>query len=168
MVKAFAWRAAGPGFDSRLRRGDVSGSSYTRDLKTGTSVVSLPGAWRYRIRARTGWNGVSIQWLGEVESLVFNVCLSVAAATIDWADRSLRYISMLPTNNSVNSVLRDSRTLCGTGVTPPIIAQGAPVTTVHSTTARDVCSNSVLSGPRRPLQPKLEFSAAIVMQPLRR
>ena len=53
MVKASASRAEDPGFESRLRR-DFSGSSHTRDLKIGTSVATLPGAWRYRVGAGTG------------------------------------------------------------------------------------------------------------------
>ena len=37
-----------------------SGSSHTCDLKIGTPVATLPGAWRYRISTGTGWSGVSI------------------------------------------------------------------------------------------------------------
>ena len=59
VVKASASRAAHLGFDSRLRR-DFSGSSDTSDLKIGTPVSTLPGAWRYRVSAGTGWPGVSI------------------------------------------------------------------------------------------------------------
>ena len=59
-VKASTSRAAGPAFDSRLRRGHFSGLSYTSDLKIETPVVTLPGVWRYRINARSGWPGVSI------------------------------------------------------------------------------------------------------------
>ena len=29
-------------------------------FKIGTPGAILPGAWRYRVRARTGWPGVSI------------------------------------------------------------------------------------------------------------
>ena len=42
-TKASAWRAADPGFDSRLRRGDFSRSSHTSDFKIGTPVAILPG-----------------------------------------------------------------------------------------------------------------------------
>ena len=59
VVKASASRAEDPGFESRLRR-DFSGSSHTSDLKIGTPVATLPGAWRYRVGAGTGWPGVSI------------------------------------------------------------------------------------------------------------
>ena len=45
-----------------------SGSSNTSDLKIGTPVATLPGAWHYRVSAGTGGPGVSILWLGEVES----------------------------------------------------------------------------------------------------
>ena len=37
-----------------------SGSSHTSDLKIGTLVAALPGAWRYRVSAGTGQPGVSI------------------------------------------------------------------------------------------------------------
>ena len=37
-----------------------SGSSHTSDLKIGTPVATLPGAWCYRVSAGTGWPGVSI------------------------------------------------------------------------------------------------------------
>ena len=73
----------------------VSGSSHTSDLNIGTPVATLPGAWHYRVSAGTGQPGVSILWLGEVESLICNFYLSVAARIIAWADPSLRYTSML-------------------------------------------------------------------------
>ena len=41
--------------------GMFSGSSHTSDLKIGTSVATLPGAWCYRVGAWTGWPGVSIR-----------------------------------------------------------------------------------------------------------
>ena len=59
MVKVSASGAEGPGFDSRLRR-DFSRSSHTSDLKIGTPVATLAGAWCYRVSAGTGWPGVSI------------------------------------------------------------------------------------------------------------
>ena len=46
-------------------------------------MASLPGAWHYRVSAGTGWSGVSILWLGEIESLICNFCHSVAACTIE-------------------------------------------------------------------------------------
>ena len=72
-----------------------SGSSHTSDLKIGTPVATLPGAWRYRVSTGTGQPGVSILWLGEVERLICNLYFSVAARTLVWADPSLRYTSML-------------------------------------------------------------------------
>ena len=57
VVKASASGAEDPGFESRLRR-DFSGSSHTNDLKIGTTVATLPGAWRYRVRGGTGRAGV--------------------------------------------------------------------------------------------------------------
>ena len=58
VVKASASRAEGPGFESHL--GIFSGSSLTSDLKIGTPVATLPGAWRYRVSTGTGRPGVSI------------------------------------------------------------------------------------------------------------
>ena len=59
VVKASASRAEDPEFESRLRL-DFSGSSHTSDLQIGTPVATLPGAWRYRVSAGTGWPGVSV------------------------------------------------------------------------------------------------------------
>ena len=94
VVKASASRAGDPGFESRLRR-VFSGSSHTSDLKIGTPVATLPGAWLYRVSTGTGRPGVSILWLGEVERWICNIHLSVAARKIVWADPSLRYTSLL-------------------------------------------------------------------------
>ena len=94
--KASASRAKDPGFESRLRR-DFFWSSHTSDLKIDTPVPTLPGAWHYtyRVSTGTGQPGVSILWLGEMESLICNFYLSVAACKIVSADPSLRYTSML-------------------------------------------------------------------------
>ena len=59
VVKASASGAEDPGFESRLRQ-DFSGSSHTSDLKMGTPVATLPGAWHYRASAGIGRPGVSI------------------------------------------------------------------------------------------------------------
>ena len=64
----------------------VSGSSHTSDIKIGTPVATLPGAWRYRVSTGTDRPGVSILWLGEVESLICNFYVSVAARKLAWAD----------------------------------------------------------------------------------
>ena len=40
--------------------GIFSGSSHTSDLKFGTPVATMPGAWRYRVSAGNGWPGDSI------------------------------------------------------------------------------------------------------------
>ena len=94
VVKAFASGAEDLGFESRLRR-DFSGSSHTSDLKIGTPVATLPGAWHYSASAGTGQSSVSILWLGEGESLICSFYLSVAASKIVSADLSQRYYSML-------------------------------------------------------------------------
>ena len=59
LVKASVFGAEDPGFESRLRR-DFSGSSHTSDLKIGTPVATLPGAWPYRVSTGTGRPNVSI------------------------------------------------------------------------------------------------------------
>ena len=59
VVKMSALRVRNPGFESCLCQ-DFSGSSHTSDFKIGTPVATLPGAWRYRVSAGTGWPGVSI------------------------------------------------------------------------------------------------------------
>ena len=94
VVKVSASRAEDPRFESRLRR-DFFGSSHTSDSKIGTSVATLKGAWRYRVSTGTGRPGVSILWLGEVESLISRFYLSMAARTIVRADPSLRYTCLL-------------------------------------------------------------------------
>ena len=75
--------------------GIFSRSSHTSDLKIGTPVATLPGAWHYRVSAGIGQPGVSILWLGEVERLICKFYLSVAARKTVWADPSPRYTSLL-------------------------------------------------------------------------
>ena len=75
--------------------GIFPGSSHTSDFKIGTAVATLPGAGRYTVIAGTGRLGVSILRLCEVEILLCNFCLSVAAGKIVRADLSPRYTSML-------------------------------------------------------------------------
>ena len=60
-----------------------SGSSHTSDSKIGIPVATLPGVWHYRVSFGTGQPSVSILWLGEVESLICNFYLSVAARKIE-------------------------------------------------------------------------------------
>ena len=63
--------------------GIFSGLSLTCDLNICTPVATLPGAWRYRVSAGTGWPGVSMLWLGKMESWICNFYLSVAAREIE-------------------------------------------------------------------------------------
>ena len=65
-------------------------------------MTTLPGAWCYRASAGTGRPDVSILWLGEMESLVCNFCLSVAARETVWAYPPLRYTSMLLGRSATN------------------------------------------------------------------
>ena len=53
VVKTQGWNSACAGI--------FSGSSHTSDLKIGTPVATLPGAWRYSVSAGSGWPGVSIK-----------------------------------------------------------------------------------------------------------
>ena len=94
VVKESASRAEDPEFESRLRRDFFWVESY-QWLNIGTPVATVPGAWYYRVSAGTGWPGVSIQWLGEMDSLVWNFYLSLAARKIVWADPSVRYTRIL-------------------------------------------------------------------------
>ena len=69
VVKASASCAEDPGLGER----DFSWvGSYQWLKKMDPPVATLPGAWRYRVSAGTGWPSVSILWLGEMESLVCN------------------------------------------------------------------------------------------------
>ena len=54
------WSPCTPGLDPRVPRGAFSKSSHTIDLNIDTPVATLPGAWRDRVGAGTGWPGVSI------------------------------------------------------------------------------------------------------------
>ena len=58
--KASASRVAHRRFDSRLRRVFFffPGSSHTSDFKIGTPAATLPGAWRFKVSARTGCDWV--------------------------------------------------------------------------------------------------------------
>ena len=58
-------------------------------------MATLPVVWRYWVNPGTGWPGVSILSVGEVESLVCNLCRSVAARKLVWAGPFLRYTRML-------------------------------------------------------------------------
>ena len=95
VVKKSASRVADPGFEFCLRHWDFSGSSHTTDPKIAHLVATLPDAWCFWFSTGTGLPGVSILWLGEMESLICSLCLSVAACRFVWADPSLRYRRML-------------------------------------------------------------------------
>ena len=75
--------------------GIFSGLSHTSDVTLCTPVATLPGALRYRVITGTGGPGVSILWLCEVERLICNFYLSLAARKIVWADPYLRYTRLL-------------------------------------------------------------------------
>ena len=54
VVKASASIAEDLGLKSRLQQ-DFCRSNHTSDFKIGTPVVTLPGAWRYRVNAGSAW-----------------------------------------------------------------------------------------------------------------
>ena len=81
-------------FDCRFLRGDFFQIELDC-LKNGTTVATLPGAWSYRVSAGTGWPCVGLLGLGEIESLISNFYLSVAARETVRADPSLRCTSIL-------------------------------------------------------------------------
>ena len=79
VVKASAWTAEDPGFDSCLRR-DFSGSRHTSDIKIDTTVSTLPGAWRSRVSVGTGCPvSVDCDWTTATSHF------SVAAHTVEQA-----------------------------------------------------------------------------------
>ena len=45
----------------------------TSDIGIGTSAVSLPSEWRFRVSAGTGWPGVGTLWLSETQSLIYKI-----------------------------------------------------------------------------------------------
>ena len=47
----------------------------SRDIKTGTLVTALLGAWYYRVSAEIGWPGVSSLSVGEI--MISEACMSV-------------------------------------------------------------------------------------------
>ena len=79
VVKTSSSKAEDPAFESRFRLDFFLGRVMPVTSKIGSPVATLPGAWCYRVSAGTGWPGVSILWLGEMESLVCDFYLSVAA-----------------------------------------------------------------------------------------
>ena len=62
--------------------GIFPGSIHTSDLKIGTPMGTLPGAWCYRVSVGTGRPGVSILRLAEMESLICSFYRRVAARKI--------------------------------------------------------------------------------------
>ena len=92
VVKVSASRAEGPRFES-LRRDFYRVESY-QWLKNWHSNCYLAKRLASLSQTLTGWPGVSILWLGEMESLVCNFYLSVSGRKIVWANPSLRYTGM--------------------------------------------------------------------------
>ena len=93
VVKASASRVNDSGFESCLRHENFLKVESHQWLKNGHS--SGWGTWRSRVSTKTGQPSVSRLWLGEVESLICNFYLNVAACKLVWTDPSLTYTSML-------------------------------------------------------------------------
>ena len=93
--KAICLESGRPGFNSHCCCWSFSWWSYTSDLKIGTPVAILPGAWHCRVRAGMGWPLCQYTVVSELESLICNLYLSLAEGTFVWTDPSLRYTSML-------------------------------------------------------------------------
>ena len=83
----WAIAAPRPWFNSHFCHRSFCRSSHTTDLKTGTPVAILPGAWRYRINVGTGWPCVSIRWLSKTK---FDLqLLSQCGRTYSWLSKSV-------------------------------------------------------------------------------
>ena len=52
-------RTADLGSNPTFHEGIFCGTSHTSDLKIGTQVATLPGAWQFWVSAGTGWPSVS-------------------------------------------------------------------------------------------------------------
>ena len=84
VVKASATRVEDPGFDSRLRCRDFSGSSHTSDLYIGTPVAT-----RYRLSAGSSWLvTVYCDLVGKFDLQLLSQC---GIHKRVWVDPSLRY-----------------------------------------------------------------------------
>ena len=85
--KGVRYKSGRPGVQFSLTL-EFSGSSHTSNLKIGYQVATLPGS---------GIIGsvLSMLWLGEIESLICNFYLNVAARSLVWADPSQRDTSIL-------------------------------------------------------------------------
>ena len=103
-------------------------------------MATLPGAWLYRVSAGTGQPGVSILWLGEVESWICNFYLSVAACKT-CLSRSVPEIhkpvagtlSNQPTNQLHMAKNTNLRRLSAPQTIPP---PSKPISPFHTTSVR--------------------------------
>ena len=89
---------AGNAEEKRERKIQGSIPTWPRGVFFRVESYHLPKNWHsssYPVSAWTGWPGVSILWLGEMESSISNFYFSVAARTTAWVDPSLRYTGML-------------------------------------------------------------------------
>ena len=109
------------------------GSSDTSDLKIGTPVATLPGAWRYRVSSGTGRPGVSILWLGEVESWIYNFYLSVVAHKLS---EQIHFWDTLVCCWDIEQTTNNTTILTSLPPLPPTtpIATSATTTTTTTTT----------------------------------
>ena len=125
VVKASASGVEDPGLESRLRRDFVRVESYQWLKKWHSS--GYPVRRLVFLSQRWDWSAsVSILWLGEVESLICNFYLSVAACKIVWAAPSLRYTSMLLGRQATNKQHRAELHPVQTQVEQDLAAYGRP------------------------------------------
>ena len=105
VVRRPPWERKIPGSNPACA-GIFSGSSHTSDLKVGTPVATLPGAWRYRVSAGTGRPSVSVLCLGEMESLICNFYLvwqhvKLSEQIHPWDTIACCWDVKQPTNNNI-------------------------------------------------------------------
>ena len=86
-------------------------------LNIGTLVTNLPGVWRDRVRAGTGWPGFRLLWLDEIARLICNFYFSMTSRILVWAYPSSRYTiccwdvkqsTHQPTNKHAHKHISDS------------------------------------------------------------
>ena len=90
--------------------GLVVKTSESRAADLGSILTCAVDFFPGRVIPVTGQPGVSVLWLGEIESLMCNCYLSVVTRTLVWADPSLRYSSMLLGRKATNKLATNKLT----------------------------------------------------------
>ena len=63
VVKASASTVAVVGSSPAVAVHPLAGSRHATDSRTASPAPTLPGAWRFRVGAGTGWPGVRVLWV---------------------------------------------------------------------------------------------------------